>query len=230
MALAYSEMVDVANVPPVVSNDRQALPFVLEACSVLRERHGVSVVYDRRGEASRGVVRGNQTLFGAFDPPRSWASDIFGVMAIKDDEVIGVLQMAIYDLGTLTLGQYVGAHGPFRDGPNIRISGRAIGLMAGITGTVGFNGDLWVSTSHRKSEFSKDWMTYAAMINRVLAMSTRNTNGVFLFAREKIAAIARGRAEKCYLGATWNGERRALLWSSQYFIRQRMHELCPDLM
>jgi hypothetical protein len=151
-------------------------------------------------------------------------------MAIKDDEVIGVLQMAIYDLGTLTLGQYVGAHGPFRDGPNIRISGRAIGLMAGITGTVGFNGDLWVSTSHRKSEFSKDWMTYAAMINRVLAMSTRNTNGVFLFAREKIAAIARGRAEKCYLGATWNGERRALLWSSQYFIRQRMHELCPDLM
>jgi hypothetical protein len=93
MALAYSDMVDVGNVPPVVSNDRHALPFILEACSVLRKRHGVSVVYDRRGEASRGFVRGNQTLFGAFDPPRSWASDIFGVMALKDDEVIGVLQM-----------------------------------------------------------------------------------------------------------------------------------------
>jgi hypothetical protein len=190
MALLEDRLLDVERVPPIVSTDVQALEFINLCVRTMHARHGVRVTFDKHGIRGRTVDRGNHTLYGAFEPDISWASNIYGITAERDGEVLGVLQTAVYDFGCLTMAQYIQRFGLFYDGPKIEIGHPAFALASGIQGTAAFSGDLWVRPDLRgKTPFSTDWATYAAMINRVLAISTRNASGVFLFARERIAKL-----------------------------------------
>lgn len=216
---------------PIVTADSHAYSFVQDRIAHLETKHGVRVEYDRNGERGRTIDRGNLTLYGAFDPNRSYATTIFGVTASKDNTVVGVLQMAVFNLGQYNLAQYMTRYGLYQGGPDVEFKEPAIFLATGIQGTAGFNGDLWVHPTLRGgSEFARDWTMNAAMINRVIAMATLGANGIFLFMRQAVYAKVQSRAERSCLGVAWGGEERAILYSGQAFIRERMLEMCPDLM
>jgi len=227
--VAYS-MVESDLVRPIVTTDTLAMEFVQDRVSYLQDRHDILVRYDQHGSRGRAIERGNLTLFGAFDPELSYASTIFGLTAEKDGDVIGVLQMAVFNFGQLDLAQYMSRYGLFRGAPEVQFKEPAIFLATGIRGIAGFNGDLWVHPRYRGgSEFARDWTMNAAMVNRVLAMATLGASGIFLFMREAVYRKVQSKAERSCMGACWGGEERAILYSGEAFIRRRMLEMCPDL-
>ncbi|SDF82775.1 hypothetical protein [Thalassobaculum litoreum] len=217
-----AEVMDAGeDLPPVVTTDTSALEFVAHCVLKLRERHGVRIVYDRHGERARGFSRGAETVFGAFDPGRTWASNVFGILAERDDHVVGAMQMGMYDLGNLSLAQYLAENSLFKGGPRMRLEGDALTLASAIMGTVGFTGDAWVSRDNRGgTPFSRDWIRYATLIADMLAIATRAARGTFLFSRQAVMAKINPPVETRTLGIEWGGEVRHLVWTSEGFTRK----------
>lgn len=208
------------DLPPIVTNDPTALELVNRAVSDLSNRHGVKISYDRNGAICRSFARNGTSVFGAFDPSKTWASTVFGVVAQKSGNVHGTMQIAMYDLGNLSLAQYLRTNSLFKGGPSVELSGSAYVIASAIQGTVGFLGDAWVSGDYRSgTRFSQDWIRVAPSIAGLLAVATRAARGTFLFSRQAVMAKIDPPLEICTIGATWGGEERHLGWSSEQFIR-----------
>lgn len=215
--------IEPGQIRPVV-NDLPALPFIRSVARTLDDRFGVKVKYDPDGSLGRKVDRGNLELYGAYDPQRTHASTIFGVVAEKDGEAVGLLQSAVYSLGSYDLAQYTSRFGLYAGSPRIEFRDPAIFLATGITGQAAFNGNLWVRPDQRQSGFSAAWPTESGRIVRAIALATLDVHHTWLFMRANIAKKVSSTAQTRCGGVWWNEEERYIAYSGAEFIRESMRQ------